>query len=127
MAHAAASKSKRRIIPLPKFALTDTPTEQHFLRITYTGDVARISADNHLLDDNFADGRPWLVGLARFAPQLTQTGGKLDFSIYPLRPNPPIFFEPGHEPTPGATLQSVELLTQYTLKLKLIPTPTNKP
>ena len=121
------SRAATYSIPLPKSALTDTPAEQHFLRITYTGDVARLSANGHLLDDNFADGRPWLVGLARFAPQLEQSGGKLDLSIYPLRANPPIFFEPGHEPKPGATLGSVELLTEYTLKLKLEPTPAKKP
>lgn len=117
-------------ITIPKSAFTDTPGEQHFLRITYTGNVARISVNGHLLDDNFADGRPWLVGLARFAPQLQQSGGKLDLSIYPLRPNPPIFFEPGYGPKPDAppaSVSSVELLTQYTLKLKLEPTPTKKP
>jgi hypothetical protein len=123
------SRAATYSIPLPKSALTDTPTEQHFLRITYTGDIARISTNGHLLDDNFADGRPWLVGLTRFTPQLTQSGGKLDLSIYPLRPNPPIFFEPGHEPkpdTPAAALQSVEMITQYTLRLKLVPTATQK-
>jgi beta-galactosidase len=128
-------------ITLPKSALTDQTRVPHssaqrmsgveyFLRIHYTGDVARLSADGHLLDDNFADNRPWLVGLSRFAPQLAQSGGKLDLSIYPLRPNPPIFFEPGYEPkadTPPAALQSVELVTQYTLKLKLEPTPSRKP
>jgi len=121
------SRAATYSIPLPKSALTDTPTEQYFLRITYTGDIARLSTNGHLLDDNFADNRPWLVGLTRFAPQLTQSGGKLTLSIYPLRPNPPIFFEPGHEPkpdTPPASLQSVELLTQYTLKLKMV---TKKP
>jgi hypothetical protein len=117
-------------IPLPKSALTDTPsdtTPQHFLRITYTGDVARLTVNGHLLDDNFADGRPWLVGLTRFIPQLTNN--QLQLSIYPLRPNPPIFFEPGYEPKPDAptAIQSVELLTQYTLKLKLEPIPTRKP
>jgi beta-galactosidase len=114
-------------IQLPKSALTDTPTRTHFLRFHYTGDVARVSANNHLLDDNFADGRPWLVGLTRFAPQLAQSSGKLNLSIYPLRPNPPIFFEPGYEPKSGADLQSVELLTQYTLKLKLQPLPAKNP
>jgi beta-galactosidase len=99
--------------------VSSTPTEQHFLRISYTGDVARLTANKFLLDDNFYDGRPWLVGLTRFAPQLTQSGGKLNLAIYPLRPDPPIFFEPGTTPKPGATLQSVELLTQYTLKLRL--------
>ena len=119
-------------IPLPKSALTDTPTEQHFLRITYTGDVAHLTTTvdgkPHLLDDNFADNRPWLVGLTRFTPQL-QANPTLQLSIYPLRPNPPIFFEPGHEPKPNAppaSLTSVELLTQYTLKLKLVPQPPHK-
>jgi beta-galactosidase len=103
----------------------------YFLRIHYTGDVARltvpINGKDHLLDDNFADGRPWLVGLSRFAPQLTNN--QLQLSIYPLRPNPPIFFEPGNEPKPDtpAAVQSIELLTQYTLKLKLVPQPTKKP
>ena len=128
------SRAATYSIPLPKSALADTPTEQHFLRITYTGDVARLSTEidgkPHLLDDNFSDGRPWLIGLDRFAPQITQSGGKLDFSIYPLRANAPIFFESGNEPKPGtppAALQSVELLTQYTLRLKLEPpTPQKK-
>jgi len=121
------SRAATYSIPLPKSALADTPTEQHFLRITYTGDVARLTVNGHLLDDNFADGRPLLVGLTRFIPQLTNN--QLQLSIYPLRPNPPIFFEPGHEPKPDtpAAVQSIELLTQYTLKLKLEPTPTKKP
>jgi len=115
-------------LTLPNSAFADTPTEQHFLRITYTGDVARISVNGHLLDDNFADGRPWVVGLDRFAPQLAQSGGKLDLSIYPLRKDAPIFFEPGHEPKPDAptAVQSVELLTQYTLRLKLEPLAAQK-
>ncbi len=123
------SRAATYSIALPKSALADTPNQQYFLRVTYAGDVARISANGHLLDDNFADNRPWLVGLTRFAPQLIQSGGKLDLSIYPLRPNPPIFFEPGHESKPDAPtgVQSVELLTQYTLKLKLEPGAAKKP
>lgn len=102
---------------------------QYFLRIHYSGDVARLSADGHLLDDEFSTGEPWLVGLTRFAPQLARSGGRLNLSVYPLRPDPPIFFEPGHEPKPGASVSSVELLTQYTLRLKLVPTKaaTHKP
>lgn len=123
------SRAATYSIPIPKSALADSPTQQHFLRINYTGDVARLSINGHLLDDNFADGRPWLVGLDRFAPQLTQSGGKLDLSIYPLRKDAPIFFEPGLEPkvdAPPASIQSVELLTQYTMKLKLVPNPEKK-
>ena len=108
---------------------SSTRAVQHFLRITYSGDVARISINGHLLDDNFADGRPWLIGLDRYAPQLVQSGGKLDLSIYPLRKDAPIFFEPGYEPkpdTPPAALQSVELVTQYNMRLKLDPHATQK-
>jgi hypothetical protein len=116
-------------IPLPKSALADTPTQQHFLRITYTGDVARISVNGHLLDDNFADGRPWLVGLDRFASQIGPNH-EIQLSIYPLRANAPIFFEPGYEPKvdgmQAASLQSVELVTQYNMRLKLVPTATQK-
>ncbi|MGA1981379.1 MAG: beta-galactosidase [Acidobacteriaceae bacterium] len=125
------SRAATYSIPIPKSALTDTPAEQHFLRITYTGDVARLSVPidgkDHLLDDNFADNRPWLVGLSRFTPQL-QANPTLQLSIYPLRANAPIFFEPGHEPKPDAptAVQSVELLTQYTLKLKLVPQTPHK-
>ena len=120
------SRAATYSIPIPTSALADSPATQHFLRITYTGNVARISANGHLLDDNFADGRPWLVGLTRFLPQL-QKDSTLLLSIYPLRPDPPIFFEPGDEPKPGASLESVELLTQYTLKLKLETPPVKKP
>jgi hypothetical protein len=124
------SRAATYSIPLPKSALTDTPAEQHFLRITYTGDVARLSVNGHLLDDNFADGRPWLVGLDRFISQLGPNR-ELQLSIYPLRKDAPIFFEPGLEPKvdgPQAVgLQSVELLTQYTLRLKLQPHTEQKP
>jgi hypothetical protein len=117
------SRAATYSISVPKSALTDTPTEQHFLCLHYTGDVARLSSGSRLLTDDFSTGRPWLVGLTRFAPQLTNN--QLQLSIYPLRQNPPIFFEPGLEPKANgpqaASLQSVELLTQYTLKLKLEP------
>ena len=37
-----------------------------FLKIAYTGDVARLSANGYLLDDNFNNGLPWMIGLRRF-------------------------------------------------------------
>ena len=106
-------------LTLPKTA--PSTGEKMFLRIKYEGDVMRLSASGKLLDDNFADGRPWLVGLERFAPQLQKSD--LNLSIYPLRKDAPIFFEPGLEPkvegTQAATLESVELVTQYSLKLRM--------
>jgi hypothetical protein len=124
------SRAATYSIPLPKSALADTPSQQHFLRITYTGDIARLSVNGHLLDDNFADGRPWLIGLDRFS-SLLGPNRELKLSIYPLRKDAPIFFEPGLEPKvdgpQAVSLQSVELLTQYTLKLKLQPHTEQKP
>ena len=96
-----------------------TRTRQ-FLRIRYQGDVARLSVGGKLLDDNFFDLRPWLVGLDRFAGQIV--GKPLQLAIYPLRKNPPIFFQPGLEPkndAPGAEIESVELVTQYRLRLQV--------
>ena len=97
-------------IPLPKPS-ADPGTKQ-FLSIRYTGDVARLSVGGKLLDDNFADGRPWLVGLTRFTSAIA--GKPLEFSIYPLRKDPPVFFEPGLEPKVDGTqvdrLDSLELV-----------------
>jgi len=122
------SRAATWTIPLPKPSAA--PDEQRFLRIHYSGDVARISTGDHLLTDNFADGRPWLVGLTRFSPELLPNN-QLQLSIYPLRANPPIFFEPGYEPKidgpQAVSLQSVELLTQYTLKLRMETRPPQKP
>jgi hypothetical protein len=95
--------------------------ERRFLRINYVGDAARLSVGGKLLDDNFADGRTWLVGLARFEGELK--GGPLTLSIYPLRKDAPIFFEPGLVPVvEGAQadkLESVEMVAEYRVRLKL--------
>ena len=32
-----------------------------FLKIDYTGDVARLSSDGYLVDDNFNNGLPWML------------------------------------------------------------------
>jgi hypothetical protein len=107
-------------LTLPRQSAADAGT-QRFLRIRYVGDVARLSAGGHLLTDDFSTGRPWLVGLARFAPELQKDD--LQLAIYPLRKDAPIFFEPGHEPdvqgAQAVSLQSVELLTQSSVKMKL--------
>jgi beta-galactosidase len=118
------SRAAKWTLSLPKEV--PSANEQRFLRIRYVGDIARISAGNHLLTDNFLTGQPWLIGLKRFAPEL-QSGHELQLSIYPLRQNAPIFFEPGYvqkfDGSQTANLLSVELLTQYSLKLKMEPHP----
>jgi hypothetical protein len=107
---------------------SDSDTRR-FLRIRYVGDVARLSVGGHLLTDDFSTGRPWLVGLARFAPELQ--GGELQLAVYPLRKDAPIFFEPKLAPDvqgpQAVSLQSVELVTQYRLRLKMETAVEKKP
>jgi beta-galactosidase len=60
-----------------------------FLKVMYTGDEARLNGDGMLLDDNFFNGEPWLVGLKRYA-----SGGILppmQLQILPMRGDSPIF------------------------------------
>jgi beta-galactosidase len=62
-----------------------------FLEVAYEGDVARLSSDRRLLDDDFYNGKPWMIGLSRFlAPD---GSGKFELSILPLRKDAPVYFE----------------------------------
>jgi hypothetical protein len=62
-----------------------------FLEVNYKGDVARLSANHKLLDDDFYNGEPWTVGLSRF---LARDGsGNFELSILPLRKDAPVYFE----------------------------------
>jgi beta-galactosidase len=62
-----------------------------FLEVRYEGDLARLSANHKLLDDDFFNGEPWAVGLSRF---LAPNGsGKFELSILPLRNDAPVYFE----------------------------------
>jgi hypothetical protein len=62
-----------------------------FLEVKYQGDVARLSANHKLLDDDFWNGKPWMVGLARFLAPNSQ--GNFELSILPLRKDAPVYFE----------------------------------
>jgi len=62
-------------------------------QIDYVGDAARLLADGVLVDDQFADGQPWIVGIHRF---LRPDGCWPEFQlqIVPANPELPIFLEP---------------------------------
>jgi hypothetical protein len=62
-----------------------------FLEVRYEGDLARLSANHKLLDDDFYNGKPWMAGLSRFlAPD---GSGNFELSILPLRKDAPVYFE----------------------------------
>ena len=100
-------------IMLPaKLDLSSNP----ILRIHYVGDVARLTLNGRLIDDNFYAGRTFDLGLNRYAPEILT--GDLRLEILPLRKDAPIFLEPKAKPDFGshesiATLQNVEIINSH--------------
>jgi hypothetical protein len=86
------------------------------LRIHYTGDVARLTLNGKLIDDNFYAGRTFDLGLNRYAPEILT--GDLRLEILPLRKDAPIYLEPKDRPDFGsrasiATVQNVEIINRH--------------
>ena len=91
-----------------------------FLVVHYDGDVARLTSGGHLLDDNFYNGKPWYVGLARFEQQIAKDG--LVLQILPRPEDAPIFLEKHYRDSAKISgqimqLKSVQLIPQYQLQL----------
>jgi len=89
------------------------------LRIHYLGDVARLTLNGRLIDDNFYAGRSFDLGLKRYAPEIFT--GDLRLEILPLRKDTPIYLEPKDRPDFGrkkslANIQSVEIINHNPLK-----------
>jgi len=92
-----------------------------FLRIHYAGDVARLSRDGHLLDDNFYNGRAWEIGLKRFLPE--SFGQKLEVDVLPLPQKAPIYLDARARALIGsqgetAKVTEVEALPEYEVILR---------
>ncbi len=71
-----------------KFHLTIDPSalaqaNDLFLKVDYTADTGAAFIDGQLIADNYNNGAPWVIGLARFAPALRVNGLTLKFR--PLR------------------------------------------
>lgn len=63
--------------------------EHPLLRIHYVGDVARLTLNGRLIEDNFYSGRTFDLGLKRYAPEILT--GDLQLQILPLRRDEPIY------------------------------------
>ncbi|UWZ86798.1 beta-galactosidase [Occallatibacter riparius] len=90
-----------------------------FLQVEYQGDLARFTAGDRLLTDNFYDGQTWSIGLRRF---LELKDGSFGLTIVPLRRDAPVYFEFQEAPAFGANgqaavLQSLRLVPEYELVL----------
>lgn len=85
----------------------DANVSNLFIEVNYAGDVARLSAKERLLADNFYNGLPWSVGLRRFSDVIKE--GPLELSILPLSGDAPIFLEKRFRPSFGNSRQLVDL------------------
>jgi hypothetical protein len=88
-------------------------SQDPLLRIRYVGDVARLTLNGRLIDDNFYNGREFDLGLKRFMPEIV--GGDLRLEILPLRKDAPIYLADEAKPDFGKSgsigrVDSVEII-----------------
>ena len=91
------------------------------LRLTYVGDVARVSLNGKLLTDDFYNGNKLDVGLRRYAPDILT--GDLRVSILPLRKDAPIYLADEARPRydqngEALMLKSVEIVPSYQVQIR---------
>ncbi len=110
-----------------EWSLKTGPIDMHglselLLQIDYAGDIAHLSSNGALLDDNFYNGAPWQVGLKRFGP--TAFTVPLTLDILPMPVNPPIYLDErakaalaAHQPSPQ--LIKATLIPEYETILTL--------
>jgi hypothetical protein len=110
-------------ISVPKDALAGT--EDVFLQVHYEGDVARLYSGGSLagatlIDDNFYNGEPWVIGLKRFA---TRLDAPLQLQVLPLRDDAPVYFDPDYKPQFSgkqvAAVASITAVPEYEVVLRL--------
>lgn len=83
-----------------RIRLTGAPRDRdRLLRLRYEGDVARLTLGGRLLTDHFFNGRPFDLGLTRYAPEIYEK--ELLLHVLPFQKDAPIHFTPGFSPDLG--------------------------
>ncbi|MEY4384790.1 MAG: hypothetical protein RLY20_73 [Verrucomicrobiota bacterium] len=103
-------------INLPTVDLATDP----ILRLHYVGDVARVTLNGKLINDDFYNGETLDIGLRRYAPEIMK--GELQVAILPLRHDAPIHLPEQSRPTfnqhdVACELKSVELIPRYQVEI----------
>jgi beta-galactosidase len=96
------------------------PGTDPILRLHYFGDVARVTLNGKLLIDDFYNGKPFDIGVRRYAPGILN--GDLEVAILPLQKNAPIYLakdaQPGFGDKPDVvSLDQVEIIPRYQVQL----------
>ena len=85
------------------------PGPDSLLRVHYQGDVARLSLDGRLLNDDFCNGGPFELGLNRHSPAILK--GELRLEIMPRHADAPVYYGSDLKPRQkGLRLLKVELV-----------------
>lgn len=92
-------------IELP--ASLDFTRDDALLRLHYTGDVARVFIGGKFITDDYSNGQPLEIGLARHAELLK--AGELTVAILPLQRSAPVFFPESAKPNFGEQEAVVKL------------------
>jgi beta-galactosidase len=94
-----------------------------FLRLEYVADQARlIGAEGALLDDDFWNGEPWLVGLDRFSDSTAGLPKGLHLQMLPMRADAPVYLSAAartklHQRGQTLDLKSLEAVPEYLLRV----------
>jgi beta-galactosidase len=89
------------------------------LRIHYVGDIARVTLNGKLIDDNFYNGKTFDLGLKRYRI----LDGDLRLEILPLRKDAPIYLADEAKPDFGkaasiATVNKLEIISRFPAEFK---------
>lgn len=108
-------------IKIPQDALDHV--QELILAIDYEGDVGRAYLGDRLIADDFYDGRPWEIGLRRFAPAIL--GQNLTLKILPLRKDTPMYIAPEKRPAfnekgEALRIRGVKAIPVYEVEIKEI-------
>lgn len=92
-----------------------------FLQIDYQGDVARLFSGTTMIDDQFYNGEPWVIGLKRYAREIKDP---LTLTILPLRKDAPIYIEEQMRPAfpengQIATISGIKVTPEYRVRVDM--------
>ncbi|NMN01653.1 beta-galactosidase [Bifidobacterium panos] len=75
----------RYVIELPDDFMEGDGVKDVRLKVRYTGDIGWLWASNVLVDDNFANGDVWEIGLREYTDLIVDNCNRLVFTITPLK------------------------------------------
>jgi hypothetical protein len=93
------------------------------LQISYQGDVARLYRDRQLVDDNFWNGIPWMIGLREVDPAWRTANTDLELRIVPMPQKYPMYLEEADKLVfspdgVAGSITGVQMVPQYQLNLQ---------